>query len=210
MVTVEQKLAVFSKLLEQDIMEKASEEINELEAKYQQLIAENKYAVDKAAEDIISSAKRTGETKKTEIVSKSKIKAKKDEMDLKAELLASFVEKLEAKVHEFTQTAGYIKYLEKNIAELESSDVNPDNVNIYITKYDFDNNKNKIIELLKGRGIEVKEDKFKIVTEKALGGLVIVDNVANTRIDLSIRSYLEASETAIMQKIANSVHKVGE
>ena len=50
MVTIEQKLTLFSKLLNQDIKEEMDEKFAQLEKEFERKIAENKFAVDKSVE----------------------------------------------------------------------------------------------------------------------------------------------------------------
>ena len=68
MVTIEQKLTLFSKLLNQDIKEEMDEKFAELEKEFEKKIAENKFAVDKEATEIVEQARRRAETKKVEAV----------------------------------------------------------------------------------------------------------------------------------------------
>ena len=58
MVTIEQKLTLFSKLLNQDIKEEMDEKFAELEKEFEKKIAENKFAVDKEATEILVRKKR--------------------------------------------------------------------------------------------------------------------------------------------------------
>ena len=56
MVTIEQKLTLFSKLLNQELKEEIEKKIVELEKEYEAKIAESKYKIDKEAKHIIEDA----------------------------------------------------------------------------------------------------------------------------------------------------------
>ena len=72
MVTIEQKLTLFSKLLHQDIKEETDQKFYELEKEYEKISAESKICTDKEAAQIIEQAKRRAESKQIELISKGK------------------------------------------------------------------------------------------------------------------------------------------
>ena len=62
MVTIEQKLSLFSKLLQQDIKTEIGEKIEAMEKEYEVIMAEQKRKVDKDADDIIEHERKKIET----------------------------------------------------------------------------------------------------------------------------------------------------
>ena len=136
MVTIEQKLTLFSKLLNQDIKEEMDEKFAQLEKEFEKRIAENKFAVDKEATEIIEQARRRAETKKVELISKGRLSSKKEAMQVKRELIERFLKALEEKVVNFSKTPEYLKYLSCTISELNELAEGQNNLEVYLTQND--------------------------------------------------------------------------
>ena len=70
MVTIEQKLSLFSKLLQQDIKTEIGEKIEAMEKEYEEIMAEHKRKVDN---DIIEHSRKKAEIKRLDLISKAKM-----------------------------------------------------------------------------------------------------------------------------------------
>ena len=77
MVTIEQKLTLFSKLLNQNLKEVAQKEMKELDKRYEKIIAESRFKIDQEASEIVERAKRQAEAKRMELLSKGRLSIKK-------------------------------------------------------------------------------------------------------------------------------------
>lgn len=210
MVTIEQKLTLFSKLLNQDIKEENEKKMSELEAEYERRMAENKFAVDQEAANIIEQARRRGELKKVELISKGKLCSKKEMLLIKEALVTRFMAALESKVEAFTQTEDYKVYLESIIKGLGSLRGHEDHLEVYLTPADYDRYQGLIKENLAKIGLKVESLTFKVSTQEMLGGLVIKDTILNTRMDESIRELINEKKDEIIEKISIAIRKVGE
>lgn len=210
MVTIEQKLTLFSKLLNQDIKEEVDKKFNALEKEYEKRIAENKFAVDKEANEIVEQARKRAEIKKVELLSKGKLNSKKEMMLMKEQTIIRFMSALEEKIKVFTTSNEYRGYLEKVIKGLRSLKDYENNLVIYLTKSDYESNKDFIQETLVKNGLKADKLSFDVTTEDILGGLVIKDPIFSTRIDESIRALLEEEKDQIIEQISLSIGEVGE
>ena len=119
MVTIEQKLSLFSKLLQQDIKTEIGEKIEAMEKEYEVIMAEQKRKVDKDADDIIEHARKKAEIKRLELISKAKMKTKKESMIAKEKYIGVFIEHLKVRIMAFKETSSYKEYLERMIGTLE-------------------------------------------------------------------------------------------
>lgn len=210
MVTIEQKLTLFSKLLNQDIKEEIDKKLNDLEKEYEKRIAENKFATDKEATEIVEQARKRAEIRKVELISKGKLARKKEMMMLKEQLIERFMVALEDKVKGFTTTEAYKAYLQKTIQGLKSLKEYENDLIVYLTKSDYENNKDFIQDALAKVGLKHEKLNFEVATEDILGGLVIKDPILSMRIDESIRALLNEEKDQIIEKISLTVGKVGE
>lgn len=210
MVTIEQKLTLFSKLLNQDIKEEVDKKFSELEKEYEKRIAENKFAIDKEASEIVEQARRRAEIKKVELLSKGKLASKKDMMMMKEQLITRFMTALEEKIKVFTATNDYRVYLNQIIQELKSLKSWENDLVVYLTKSDYEHNKEFIKEALTGIGLKADKLSFEVAEEDILGGLVIKDLIFSTRIDESIRALLEEEKSQIIERISLAIGEAGE
>ena len=210
MVTIEQKLTLFSKLLNQGIKEEMDEQFIQLEKEYERRIAENKFAVNEEAKEIINQAKQRAEIKKLELMSRGKLSSKREMMQLKEKMIVRFMNALEKKVSEFTQSPAYLKYLRQLINSTEELKKSMNPLTIYMTKLDYDQHQEFIKQALVEKGFNVGSFSFEVSNKPILGGLIIVDTIDNTRIDMSILEIIEESKDKIVDKISRSIGEVGD
>ena len=210
MVTIEQKLTLFSKLLNQEIKEEVDKKFSELEKEYEKRIAENKFAIDKEANEIVEQARRRAEIKKVELLSKGKLASKKDMMMMKEQLITRFMTTLEEKIKVFTATNDYRTYLNQIIRELKSLKSWENDLVVYLTKSDYEHNKEFIKEAIVGIGLKADKLSFEVAEEDILGGLIIKDLIFSTRIDESIRALLEEEKSQIIERISLAIGEAGE
>lgn len=210
MVTIEQKLTLFSKLLNQDIKEDANKKFRQLDKDYEKRLAENKFQVDKEATEIIEQTRKRAELKKVELISKGKMSSKKELMQIKEALISRFMKNLKHKVVQFTHETGYRKYLEKLLGELEGLRDYKNDLIIYLTEADFKQNKDFIEEKLMTLGIKRNQLSFQISDEDILGGFVIKDPSLNMRIDESIQTVMDEAKDKIVEKISIVIEEAGD
>ncbi len=209
MVTIEQKLTLFSKLLHQDIKEEIDQKFYELEKEYEKISAESKLRTDKEAAEIIEQAKRKAESKQIELISKGKLSSKKETMLTKEKVVDRFMLALKERIKTFVSTPDYKSYLAQVISGLSSLKGYTNPLVIYVTNYDFETNQEFIKEALVKIGISSHILTFKQAEEEILGGLVIEDSSLNMRIDESILGMLEENEDYIVEKLTLAIGEVG-
>ncbi len=202
MVTIEQKLLLFSKLLNQSMDKKFQEELKEMEKQYKEKLQKNKENVDSEVRIIEERARIGTETKRTQSLSKSKVKLKKEIMSLNEKYYNIFMDKFKNKLYTFVQSDRYKEYLSNIILRLnEEFSINSqfNNIIVYLSKNDYD----KYAEYIKQL---ILKDKSEIniiynTTDLIIGGLIIENSDNNYRIDLSVDSILEDNKTYIMQTL---------
>ena len=210
MVTIEQKLTLFSKLLNQEIKEEVDHRLEALETEYEKRIAENKFAVDKEANEIIEQARRSGEIKKVELLSRGKMASKKSMLLIKEKLMMRFMEALEEKIKQFITSDNYKAYLNEVIEQLSSLNKCENPLIIYLTKDDRTHNQLFIREALIKQGLKDTQIHFEEADSSILGGLIIEDPLLSTRIDESIHAVIEEEEGQIIERISQIIGEAGE
>jgi len=201
MVTIEQKLLLFNKLLKQSMNEKFQVDLKELDNQFAIKLKKNKEEVDREAKEIEDKARKKAEAKKVESESKSKILFKKQIISMKEKYYEAFIIDFKKKLVEFTLSKEYESFLLETLKNSyrEIEDYNNYELLIYATQNDID----KYSDVLKQ---EILRDKSfnKIVfkpNNNILGGLIIEVTEMNFKIDMTIDAILEVNKTYIIQTV---------
>ncbi|MBE6022903.1 MAG: hypothetical protein E7231_06685 [Cellulosilyticum sp.] len=210
MVTIEQKLTVFSKLLNQDIKEEMDEQFLQLEKEYERRIAESKFAVDKEAAEIIEQARKRAEIKSIEWLSKGKIASKREMMQVKEDVIRRFMQALSNKVTLFTQLPEYLTYLQQVIDQMGELGQNKNPLKIYLTQQDDEKNRQWIKEAFINLGLEESQLQFEVADTPILGGMIIVDQLEHTRMDMSMLEIINEAKEQIVERISRAIGEVGD
>lgn len=200
MVTIEEKIKLFYKLLNQSMDKELTSELLELENNYETKIQKLKSEVDKEAKEIEEKALKKAETKRAESLSKSKVIIKKDIMALKEKYYYIFMDKLNEKVNEFINSNDYKLYLTKIISNLitEIKDYGKSNLIIHLNKNDID----KFSDFIKTEITKKFDCNISFKTNLDIrGGLIAEIANKNIKVDLSIDTMLEDKKAYIMQTI---------
>ncbi|MDF2614949.1 MAG: H+transporting two-sector ATPase subunit [Clostridia bacterium] len=210
MVTIEQKLTLFSKLLHQDIKQEIDNKMIELDKEYEQKILKDKKSADKAAETIIQNAVKRAEAKKTELISKGKMSSKREMMLAKERYITTFIENLKRKIRVFTQTEAYKAYLGQYLNQFKDLNGYENDLIIYMTQLDYNNHKEYVKEKLISLGLNGEKLSFQITDDSILGGIIVEDPKLNMRIDTSIAALIQDSKGYIIESVFGAIGEVGE
>lgn len=210
MVTIEQKLSLFSKLLNQDIKDEESKKFYKLDKEYEKRLAESKFHTDREANDIIEQARKKAELKKVELISRGKMSSKKELMQIKEKLIRQFILHLKEKVSAFTHEPEYRIYLQKLIQDLKGLEGYKNNLIVYVTPFDFEKNQDFIKENLVKIGLSASQISFEVGKETLLGGFIIKDAVLSMQVDESIGTLIEEAKDEIVEKISLVIEEAGD
>ncbi len=200
MITIEEKIRLFYKLLNQSTDVRLAEDLKEMESSYESKLDKLKSDVDKEAKEIEDKALNRAEVKRAESISKSKVIIKKDIMALKEKYYYIFMDKFRTVLKEFVNSNEYKTYLSNIISKLSDGIKNYGKKDIVI--YVTNNDKEKYSDFIKNEINKTNSNKviFK-TTEDITGGLIAEFTEKNVKIDLSIDAVLEDKKTYIMQTI---------
>lgn len=202
MVTIEQKLLLFSKLLNQSMDQTFEEELKSLEKQYKEKIQNIKETVDLEANEIVEKAKKNYEVKKNQNISKSKVKLKKEMMLLKEKYYNLFINNLKIKLNSFVESKEYKNYLSNILMNLNDELFSNNNVMIYLTKFEYDKYGDFIKENIKKT---FNSNCSFTCLNTIIGGLIIENTEKSFKVDMTIDSILEENKLFIMQALFNAL-----
>lgn len=201
MVTIEQKLLLFSKLINKSMDKSLNEALKEMEKQYDLKIKKNIDETNKLAMSIEERAAKKAEMKRTESLSRSKVIIKREIIILKEKYYYIFMEKFKNRLSEFVVSEEYKTYLYSLISNIENllNNYDASDLVIYLSEKD----KQKYSDFIKtelSNNINCKNVEFKS-TNDIIGGLIAIVSDKNIKMDLSIDAVLEDNKTYIMQTI---------
>lgn len=205
MVTIEQKLELFNKLLNQSMNLKYQEELDRLEKDIQSKVQISKDMIDKQAQEIEDRATKRAESKYAENISKSKVVMKRDIMSLKEKYFDILMNSLKIRLQDFVRSNEYKTYLYKNISKLNNELNKYDKLDliIHLSQLDFNKYGDYITKEIS------KKHSISLRTIDIIGGFIAEIPSKSIKFDLSINSVLDDNKTFIMQTLFGSL-KAGE
>ena len=209
MVTIEQKLSLFSKLLQQDIKAEIGNKIESMEKEYAEIMSEHKRKVDREADDITERARKKGEIKRLEILSKAKMQTKKQSMLTKEKYIGVFIDHLKEKVVAFKGTPEYKNYLKHVVSKLDNLQSYDTEFVVYMTEEDKQMYGEFVLEEIAASGISKDRLSLAVKDESMIGGIILDSPVKSLRIDLSISVLLEDHRDEIVEALFQAIGEVG-
>jgi len=203
LVTIEQKLALFSKLLQRSANEEFTEELAKLKKEYELRLQKGKAAVDKEAEEIISKSRKKAETERVELVSRVRVSLKKEYMAVKEKYFSSFLEQIRKEIDNFVLSDKYPDYLVILVKKLEEQEQLSGSLLIYMTGRDIEKYSEAIGQQLSKSGKKVPV--FRPVDNQIIGGLIAEAPESSIRLNFSIEALLEDNKAYIMQTLFQAI-----
>lgn len=208
MVTIKQKLSVFSKLLHQSMEIEYDTQMKKLDDEYKKKIEKSRNETDIKVNKILNKAKTKSDTQLAENNSRSSISLKKESVSVKEKYYNVFMQEIHKSIQEFIKSDKYKKYLSSVIDLIFKENKFSNNLVIYMTNSDTEKYrsivKDKITDINKNFRLQFKKDNDMI------GGIIVEDIDGNYRINMSIQSILEENEPYIINLLYKELDKVGE
>lgn len=210
MITIEEKLNVFTKLVFERIQEESKALLKEMEEKNQQIIEAQKEKLKLQSEKLVHDMVQKGETKKNQMIAKANMDRKIKILEKKKQLLGKLLEELQEKALAFTATSAYDDFFRKTLEEILDQLRGEDKILLYIRQADILRYQRVIAEIAKAFGFE--PDRYTILPaeENILGGVVALSGNHRLRIDASLSALLQEHEKMVGQRLYRGLEKEGE
>ena len=197
MVTVEEKLKLFSKIVFDKVEKKNKTELSEYVNKHENLINEKTGEFEKQANAMLEKGINEIDREKVLIISKAKMNEKKLILKTKNNLLNELLISLEEQLKSFVDTD---KYEELFIAEInKTSSVLKDSSEIIIelTGRDIDKFKDEIKKAFKNSTVNLKEN------DDLIGGFYAIDVKNDVKVDFSLMNKIDMSREYAGEQLFN-------
>ncbi len=203
MVTIEQKLSLFSNLLHRTMDESFKLEMEKLKKEYEVKMQKDKEAVDKEAENIINAARKKAEAERTEQISRNRVDLKKEYMFLKEKYFSELMDRIKKELESFADSVEYAEYMKKLAGKLETLAPASKKLEIALAGRDCDKYPVLLRQVLSDSKWE--ELVFKTAEDDITGGFIaeVPDN--DIRIDMSLKALLEDNRSFIMETLFQAI-----
>mgnify|MGYP000856632138 CR=1 FL=1 len=206
MITVEEKLEIFLKIVYREEEEKFQKALKELDEMNLQAIEDKKRELESHRDEIIrrkiSMAKIERNEAMAKAIEKNKAQLRQKRKDLQDKLMKEILEKADY----FVGTEEYSEYLCENInkylKEFESNEVV-----VYVREKDKESIKGCIKGLVAVTG---KSFVIETMSDEKIGGFVISNSEKTYNIDHSLKTLIEEKEYTIGQRLSLALGKAGE
>lgn len=206
MITVEDKLDIFRKVVYKEEEKKFQKALEELKKENENLLEQKKKELEAQRDEIIKRKLAIAEREINEKISEEKTKVKEKVLKMRAEILQDFIQSLYEKASEFTKTSEYKQYLFGKLdkAILELGDLN---FNIYVKESDKDMVKE---HLEKNYAERIHKFNIETLPSNLLGGFLIEDQEKTFLIDYSLKTLIDDNEYEIGNKLFALLEKAGD
>lgn len=206
MITVEEKLEIFHKIVYREEEEKFQRALKELEEMNLQALEDKRKELEAHRDEIvrrkISMAKIERNEAMAKAIEKNKAQLRQKRKDLQEQLLKEILKKAD----QFVDTDEYYEYLCENInkylKEFESNEVV-----VYVREKDKESIKGCIKGLVAVTG---KSFVIETMSDEKIGGFVISNSEKTYNIDHSLKTLIEEKEYTIGQRLCLALGKAGE
>lgn len=206
MITVEDKLEIFNKLVYKEEEEKCIREMEALEKRIEATLEEKKLELEKKAEAFIKRKNILANIQKNEMISQANENKKTNALKSRESFLNDLIKNLEIKTKQFVQSNDYKPYLIKKISKVLDG-LEEDKIILLLNEED--------IGLIQ-ESIPILEEQFKksisIEASKkdVIGGFMILDGAKTYNLDYSFKTIIEENRYDIGKTLFNMLENAGE
>ena len=206
MITVEDKLEIFNKLVYKAEEEKCIREMEALEKRIETTLEEKKLELEKKAEAFIKRKNILANIQKNEMISQANENKKTNVLKTRESFLNDLMKSLEIKTKQFVQSNDYKPYLIKKISKVLNG-LEEDKVILLLNEED--------IGLIQ-ESIPILQEQFKksisieASKKNVIGGFMILDGDKTYNLDYSFKTIIEENRYEIGKTLFNMLENVGE
>lgn len=198
MTTIDDKLSLFSKIIYEKLDKEREEGILEFEKKKNEKLSLEHKTITLLREEVLKDIEKKGRFKRNEIISREKLKLKKENMFLRKQLIKEVVMETYKKIEEFIKGPQYKDYLLGSIAEILGK-VKPGSYELMLIKEDIEKYKDEIMSILE-KFPEIRVE-LSYSNEDILGGILLVDECKSFVLDNTINSKIHDNKELIGGKV---------
>lgn len=210
MITVEEKLDVFTKLVLEKVQKEYEEKKKEIDERNNEIIHNHKSEISEKADKIVENMVTRGEIQKNGLISRAKVEGKRVVLSKKEELLEKLINNIEAKAVQFTYEDGYKDYIENSLSVVLQNLKNKESIILLFTDRDRSKYEELIVNIVKKNGFDTEKVEVQSLDPRLIGGVIAIDQEKTIKVDCSIKTKIEDNRNLIGQILYDALDREKE
>jgi len=192
MITIEEKLNLFTKMVYEKVERENMEVIKKFEEDYVKTLEEKKEEFENKAKELEKKTFSDIEKFKTQTLSKAHIKGKRMVMEMRNKIYNLAIKDVIEYAKEFNNSKVYCEYFSDKLNKLINNHEIKD-ADVYISHDDWNN---------WYKDLQIKKDNINIIYDDSIiGGFILIDKQNNVKYDFSILNLVEINRERIGEKL---------
>lgn len=209
MITIDDKLELFNKVVLNRAKSALEEEKVKIEKEHQVEIERYKKEIMIKGSRYSENKIKEGKTRRKKMISDAKRSSKKKLLNLEQDLIDEVMVEVKKRVKEFVQSDAHCQYIEFLLNEYSQSIMELEDFNIFLTYNHFAQCKSCIENFFENK---IDRTCYEIVESKKdfIGGMIVINQKESIKINLSLESLVDQNQQLIGQKVHELLIENGE
>jgi len=210
MITIDDKLELFKKVVLQRVVDEFEEKFDALETEHDRALKEfEKYVlIRKAAFIQQMEEKAQGERKR--LISQAKSVAKNQVLHTRHALIDELIDAVKDRIHIFVESEIYTMFLQDNLKATLEKFHEFDDIIVELTQHDHFEYGDMIENSLHKAGYTMKHIKLVSTEEDIIGGFVVYNGPKSVRIDFSLAAVISDNKRFMGQLVYEILNEAGD
>jgi len=209
LITIEDKLGLFTKLVVDQLQGEYNKRVAELERENELRLREFRIEAKEKSEEFYYTYIKNAQGERKKRLSSARSDRKKNRLIKQQALIEELMEGVLNKGRTFVKTPEYEGFLKRLVDNAQERIKEYEAFTVYVTEKDFDEHKGYIEELLAEIGVEPRRFKIKTTTWDIVGGIMVVHKKKIRQLDLSIRTRIEEDKNCIGSLVFKMLKEAG-
>lgn len=210
MITIEEKLNVFTKLVLGHVQQEYEEKHQEISKVNNKKIETYKVRLEERKSEIIEDFVSKGKIEKNKLVSQASLDKKRKILNKKQELIERILSNLHKKAREFTHTSEYEGFLTGILREILPPFKGERALKIIVSQRDLERYRDLVLSEAYKVGFEEKDVQVMAAREEVTGGIVVFNQDMTLKVDSLIDTIIEEFRPTIGQKLYDALKEAGD
>lgn len=206
MVTLEQKLALFRKMVEEKVQKEADEQIRRKEEEIASYLEEEKSAWEHQVQRSEKAAAEKIKRQRSETLSSQIQKRKKEMLQLQEDLLDDLLKKVEARAEDFSESEEYPVFVAKSFGQILRVFEERSALTIYLAPASFVKAKEAMEEVLSAQG---RSCIFREGEASYIGGFIAENEGRTLRVNKTLAEGIRRKREEIGRLLYEEIHREG-
>lgn len=206
MITLDDKLGIFYKIVYKNEEEKCKKLLEEFEERSREILKEKEEILKEKKEKMINRKVQLAEKQKKEVISKIIQQNRQKVLSKKKEILDDLILSLEERFRKFVSSNEYEDHLLKSL-ERSLKEVKEKKIIVYIRETDKDKLEDSITALEKENGVSIV---LRVIDRDIIGGFILSDEDNTYNLDNSFKTIIEEKQYYIGKILYKFLEEAGD